>query len=456
MKNRSRMLAACVATSALLVAACGGGDESSDTTAAPATTAAPSTTEGSTETTEPADVAWAVDTSLCVDEAAATAPIEGKVSIGSVLPLTGGVAAAAFAPVKTGMEAYVKYANEKGLLGDIEIEILFEDDQYNAELTGSAVNKLIDNGVNLFGGILGTDNNEAVRDTLNDNCLPQLGGLTGIPSLGDPENYPWTTGQLPSYIVETKIYAAKIAELFPDGAKVAMLTANSEFGASYADTMNEVAGEFGITVVADEKIEATDAAPPTAQFTNIAAAQPDVVLVAPLGAQCPASLSELAKAKAANAGWEPLTFLTNTCASDLILAVSGAAADGIYTTGYTLDVLKEENKSEPGVAEYLAFMEAQGAGAVVTTAAAGWVTAETIVAILVQAAASPEGLTRASIINAARNFEFTSSLAVPGVVFTMDGLDDPFLIESLVVRQFTAGSPGTFTDVGELITDYES
>ena len=42
----------------------------------------------------------------------------------------------------------------------------------------------------------------------------------------------------------------------------------------------------------------------------------------------------------------------------------------------------------------------------VTDGAAGWVVGEVTVEILRQAAESPEGLTQASIINAARNLDF--------------------------------------------------
>ena len=97
----------------------------------------------------------------------------------------------------------------------------------------------------------------------------------------------------------------------------------------------------------------------------------------------------------------------------------------------------------------------QPSGEIATTAAAGWTTAEITVEILRQAAASEDGLTRASIINAARNFEYTPSLARPGVVDKMVGEDDPYLAESLTVIQYDADT-ATFTDVGELITDFET
>lgn len=458
MTTRSRTLVAFVAAASLALAACGGGDETStDTTSGgdTATTTADTSSGDTTATTEAPASGWTVDTSLCVDEAAATAPIEGTIKIGSAMPLTGGAAAAAFAPVKDGFEAYIAYANEKGLLPGVTIEVAIEDDQYNAELTPGAVDKLIADGASIFGGIIGTANNLAVRDTLNDNCIPQLAALTGAPTWGDVENYPWTTGQLSPYDVETRVYAKQIAELYPDGASVALFHVNNEFGQFYVDTFREVAADFNFTEVEDQTIEATDQAPPTAQITNIAAAKPDVILAVPLGAQCITFLTEVANQKAANPGWEPAVFVTNTCASSLILALAGPAADGLYTSNNLVDVVDPANASLAPVAEYLAFMEGLGKADIAATASAGWTTAEVVVAILVQAAASPEGLTRASIINAARNFEHTPMLGVSGVTYKMNGAEDPYLAESLVVRQYDAAS-ATFVDVSDLITEFES
>ncbi len=468
MKQRKKTWAAALTASVLLIAACGGDDKAADTTTKPTvevtettgastetTGAATDTTAAAPDTTAVAATGWTVDTSACVDEAAANAPIEGTIKIGSVMPLSGGAAAAAFAPVKGGFEAYIKYANEKKLLDGVTIEATIEDDQYNAELTPGAVSKLIDSGANIFSGIIGSANNAAVRGTLNDNCIPQLAALSGSPAWGDVADYPWTTGELTPYNVESKIYAKQMAEMFPAGANVSLFNVNSEFGQVYVDAFKEISSDYGLTIVSDETIEATDSAPPTAQITNIAAKKPDVIMAVPLGAQCISFLTEVANAKAANPGWNPAVFITNTCASSLILGASGAAADGLYTSANTIDVVDPANAALPAVADYLAFMTAEGKSDIAATAAAGWITAEVTVAILIQAAASPEGLTQASIINAARNFTYTPSLGVPGLVFKMDGERDPFLSESLIVRQYNAAE-ATFTDVSKLITEFES
>jgi len=456
-----RLMAAALAAGTLLIAACSSDGSTtngttatttadtsgSETTAAVETTAAPETTAAAT--------GWAVDTSGCIDPAAAEAPITGTVKIGSAMPLSGGIAAAAFAPVKGGFEAYIKYANEKKLLGDITIEATIEDDQYNKDLTPGAVSKQIDAGVNLFAGIIGSPNNGAVRDTLNEECIPQLNALTGSPAWGEVADYPWTTGILVPYTVESKVYAKQLAEMYPDGANVAMFYVNNEFGQVYADAFKELAPDYNLTIVDEQTIEAEDPAPPVSQITSIAAKKPDVVMAVPLGAGCVTFLGALADAKAQNTDWKPATFITNTCASSLILGAAGAAADGLYTSSNLVDVAAPANADKPNVKEYLAFMEAQKLSDIATTASAGWTAAEATVAILKQAAESPEGLSRASIINAARNFTFTPMLARDGVVDKSSGEEDPFLAQSLQVLQYDADT-ATFTDIGSLITEFES
>ena len=462
MNRKSFRVGSLIVAGVLLVAACGGSDDSSSTEA-PSTEApsseAPSSDAPSSEApvTEAPSTEWAVNTDDCVDPEAANAPITGTVKIGNVLPLSGSVAAIAFAPVKSGFEAYIKLANEQKMLGDTVIEVAFEDDQYNKDLTPGAVNKLLDAGVNLFSGIIGSPNNAAVRDTLNEECVPQLLALTGSPAWGEVEDYPWTTGALAPYSIEAKVYASLLKTQFPDGAKVALFTVNNEFGQVYLESFKEIADapDSGIEIVDEQTIEADSSTPPTAQINSIASNAPDAIVAVPLGAQCPTFLTEVANAKAANSGWEPNVFLTNTCASSLILAGAGAAADGLFTSNNLVDVNDPAVAAKPAVADYISYMTAEGFADIVTTAGAGWNVAEVTVAILHQASESASGLTRASIMNAARNYAIVPSLARDGVTLKMSGAQDVFQAESLQVVQFDFAS-GTFKDVGDLITEYES
>src|SRR5262245_59459625 len=148
---------------------------------------------------------YKVDTSNCPPEV--NDKITGTVKIGTTLPLSGGAAAAAFAPVADGLKAYIQYANKNNVVPNYKLELTIEDDQYNPTLTTPAVEKLRDQtGVNLFAGMIGTPNNLAVRDSLNSDCIPQLLANSGDPRWGQVKQFPWTTGALAPYNTETAIY----------------------------------------------------------------------------------------------------------------------------------------------------------------------------------------------------------------------------------------------------------
>jgi branched-chain amino acid transport system substrate-binding protein len=443
-RTRGRRVATAVVVAALLMSACGSDESSSsDTTAG----------DGGSDTN--GDGTWAVDTGDCLEDA--TEPIEGTIKICTTLPLSGGAAAAAFAPVAEGLENYFEYANENELLPGYTIELTIEDDQFNSNLTTPAVEKLIDEtDVDMFTGMIGTANNQAVRDLLNEECYPQLFANTGAPIWGDVENYPWTTGGLPPYNTETAIYVEDIAREFPDGATAGVFHVNSEFGDSYQAAFEELAPDAGIEIVEEQTIENADSNPPASQVNAIASQEPDVILAVPLGAQCPTFLSELANARAANPGWEPRVYITSTCASTLLLTISGAAADGIFTIVTAKDANDPANAEDPAVADYRAAMTDLGfaADGDFATAAAGWTGGELTVEVLKAAAASDDGLTRESIINAARAMDYAFSLARDGVSFTMNGAEDPYGLESMQVVQYDADSKA-YTDIGELVTTFE-
>ena len=440
--RRARRLSTLV-IAGLLVAACGS-DSKSNTTGSTAAS-------GSSASSSAA--AYAVDTASCPPEA--TAKITGTVKIGATMPLSGGAAAAAFAPVKAGFEAYIAYANAQKLLPDYAIELSIEDDQYSAALTTPAVGKLLDvTGVNIISGIIGSPNNAAVRDTLNQDCVPQLNALTGLPAWGDAENYPWTTPGLFSYNSEARIYLNAIKKDFPNGAKAAIFRVNSDFGKAYDDAYKKFAAEANVTIVDDQTIEATDSAPPTSQVTSIASKAPDVVLASPLGAGCITFLKEIANAKAANPAFKPRIYITGTCASTTILGAAAEAAEGLYTVAANTDVNDPKNAADPAVVLLRAQLTALGFTGDASTAATGWVTGEVTVKALIAAAKSSDGMTRASILNATRTLDYHPPLFRAGIDFKLNGTEDPFSIESLQVVQFIAASK-TYTDIGPVVKDYE-
>lgn len=452
--SSSSTSAAASSTSAAPAGSTGSSAAPTESSAAPTESSA--TQSSAAESSAPAAAAeWKVNTDDCVDPAAANAKITGEVKIGSIMPLSNSIAASAFSPVKDGLEAYIKFANEQKLLGDVKMTVSVEDDQYNKDLTPGAATKLIDAGANLLVGVIGSPNNLAIRDTMNNDCIPQLMNLTGAPEWGDVKDFPWTTGGLVPYDIESKIYAKDIAKEFPGGSKVALFTVASEFGQVYAEAFKSVTAQSKMEIVEEQTVEATDSNPPKSQVTAIAAKKPDVVMAVPLGAGCITFLKELDAAKAANPGWEPRVYLTNTCASPLILGATGAPANGLITTAYVKNVTDPKFANDPKVKPYLDYMAGLGLTDKASTAAVGWTIGEVTVHILQQAAKSADGLTRASIMNAARNFEFTPTLAADGLTLKMNGEKDAYQMQSLQLEQYDAGT-GLFTPIGAVDTSFES
>jgi ABC-type branched-subunit amino acid transport system substrate-binding protein len=396
------------------------------------------------------DGGWTVDTEDCPDPDATNAPIEGTITIGSAMPLSGPVAAA-FEPAARGFEAYVAYANENELLPGVTIEVDIQDDAYDPSLTPGVVQGLIDSGVHLFSGNIGTPQNQSVVDTINEECIPHLNLLTGDPAWGeDIEEWPWTTGLLTPYHQETRGYADYIAENYPD-ATVGTYFVNNDFGNVFIDAFKEAADEAGLTLGPDQSIEAGDNAPPVAQVSSFADEAPQVIVGVPLGVQCATFLAEIANAKATHPDWEPVVILTSTCASPLILGLAADAANGVISSASMglEDVLDPAKAEVEGVAAYLAEMEAQGLADIVTTGGAGWNAAEVTVAILIKASESEAGLTQASIIEAARSLDVHPMLLRETLHnYVMNGEDDTYYSEDIQIVQYDVAA-GHFTDIGE-------
>jgi branched-chain amino acid transport system substrate-binding protein len=467
---RKRVAAAFVA-SVMLIAACGGDDESSSTTGAPspetteatteATDPAVETTEPTEETTEPTEETtateppaaegFAVDTDACEDPDAANAVIEGDIKIGTSVPLSGGPAAL-FAPYADGFQAYFDFYDAQGGLNGQKLVPIIKDDQYTADLTKTNVDELIfDEEVAIISGVIGSPNNAAIIDDLNAQCIPQLWASTGAPTWGAVDTYPWTTGLLVPYAVETRAWLEFVKAENPDATTAALFFVNNEFGQAYADAFRAQAEEYGFEIVAEETIDAADSGAPSGQLTNIAAANPDTVLAVPLGAQCIGFLGELGNVKAANPDFAPLVYQTATCANPLFFIPGGAGADGVYTSANLVDVANPANAELPEVQTYVeAFTSVKPDGNPAGIAVAGWLAAELTVATLEKAAADcPDGLTRACIINAARNIDYKPSL-FRGDLKAIMSATDGYIAEGTQIIQWSTADQ-LFGDVGDVI-----
>jgi len=482
---RSKKLVAFAATGALVLAACGSDDDSGDSaddaeetvdsavdeaeeTVDSAVDEAEETVDSAVDDAEEAmddedeameedgddaaasGAAFAVDTSACEDPDAATAPIEGSITIGTSIPLSGGPAVL-FAPFGEGQQAYIDYYNaEFGGVNGQELELVVKDDQYTADLTVANVDELVfDDEVDLLSGIIGSPNNLAVQADLNAQCIPQLNASTGAPNWGAVDTLPWTTGLLVPYAVESQLWAEQAAS---DGATTAgLFYVNNEFGQAYADAFEEAAAENGIEIVATETIEATDSGAPAGQVTNLVAADPDTIMAVPLGAQCIAFMTEIGNQKAANADFDASIYQTATCANPIFFGgVTNGGADGVFTSNNLKDVNDPAvAESDPGAIAYLEAFAATGSEADPGgIAAAGWESMEVAVKAI-QEAADAGNLSREGIINAARNVNYSSPLLLDELTYVMNA-EDGYLAEGTQLRVWS-DADGLFLVQGDPI-----
>ncbi len=134
-----------------------------------------------------------------------------SIVLGGTSPLTG--PAAAYASVARGAKAYFDSVNAKGGVARRKFDYKIVDDAYNPAQSVQATRQLVEQDkVFAVFNSLGTEQNLAVREYLNQTKVPQLFVASGATTWGrDAAKYPWTIGFQPSYQAEGWVYGQYIA-----------------------------------------------------------------------------------------------------------------------------------------------------------------------------------------------------------------------------------------------------
>jgi ABC-type branched-subunit amino acid transport system substrate-binding protein len=432
------------------VAACGSDDDegSSATSAAPpaATEAAPvettpAATDAPTETTaaaettvaatEPAPTGFAVPTDNCPADTTEALGDGAPVKIGFIGPQTGPLAA--FGVIGQGMKVYFDKINtEDGGVDGHQIELVTKDDAYDPAKSAPAVQEALE-GDKIFASVfqVGTPNVAGTRQLHADACVPQALVGTGFPAWGDPENFPWTTGGIPSYTVESRVWVEFIKQKFPEAKKVAILTFNNDFGKSYKTTLGEALPEAGYEIVADLVHEATSDL--SNEVTQLLAGGPDVIIGGTTSTFC-TSLMTLAR----QGGFTGPIINSYTCQSiQQFMVPAGEAAANVYTLVVAKDPSDPAYADDEGVKQYLADVGTYGPGidAKVGNVFTGYNAAFYVVDALTRAAAMDGGLTRANLMNAFWSFDLEGPIAIGGIG-RVDGVTDAYIAEFGVMAEF--------------------
>jgi len=309
---------------ALVLAACGSGRGDDDDTAS----------GSSTTTGEGGAGSFDIDTANCLTDPSSVAITGDTIKFGTSLPQSGTYAA--FSSILKGEQAYFAYLNtEKGgveIAGKkYKIELDAKDDAYAAESTFSNVQSLVDDD-KVFGlfNVVGTKNNLAIRDYVNENCIPNLLAATGSPAWGN-HAYPWLLGTfLVPYPLETQAFVQYLEDNKPD-ATIAILRADDDFGAAYSDTLKQLIKGTDLTIAGEQTYD-PDTGEVGTQVTSLAATNADAFVLGATLLACPTALTDVA-----SSGWKPITYMSGTCTSKTLMSIAGPAGDGVLSVSPLMD-----------------------------------------------------------------------------------------------------------------------
>ncbi len=389
-------------------------------------------------------------------------PMQGvdgdEIRIGQSLPKSG--ALASFGAIGDGMEMYFDYINDTDPIDGKNLVLVQKDDAYEAGRTVANVEEMIDSDdIFAIAHLIGTPNNVGARPITAEACVPQLFNSSGFPLWGDPANFPWTVGNILNYATETDIWCAAISEEFGDGATVAALIMNNDFGTTYLDTLKNSEACSTIDLVSEQLHD--PAAPDiTNEMTTLIATDADVLVSGTTGAFCPQVAATLAGSE-----WRPRFYNSYTCNNlssfyaPVQDAIAALAADDASPQ------LANSNKvcgdpvyaDDPAILLIEQVLNDYGDG---TTCAdgsfsTGVLYGQFVEDILRSAAAMPGGLNRVNLMAATWNADTTNDTLLGGTL-KLSGTDDAYWTEAAQLQRVVVGADDTlgFEPAGEL-SDFE-
>ena len=376
------------------------------------------------------------------------------ITIGTSLPLSGPYAA--FVAILKGEQSYFDYLNAQGgveVAGKkYQIKLVAKDDAYAADKTVTNVQSLLnDTKVFALFNVVGTKNNLAIRNTVNTQCVPDLLIASGAVQWGNTK-YPWMLGsELVPYPLEMRAFVDYLKQKKPD-ATIALLRASDDFGQSYEESLKSLVKGTNLKIVQTQTYD-SEGADVKSQVTSLAATHADAFVIGAALTACPAALA----AKGA-ANWNPITYLSGTCVSKLLLQLGGKDSDGLLSVTPLLDPSDPNNDSNAAMQLYKTTVKkySSSAGSDGKTAdvddgivAYGWTTAATFAEILRHSPA----LTRSSVMETARTLTGLKNVALqlPGSTWNTSA-KDWFIGEDFQLVQYNLKEQH-FDPIGSLIND---
>lgn len=365
---------------------------------------------------------------------------DDTITLAMSLPESGPVAA--LGGLDDGMRAWF---DQMEPIDGRSIELLSADDAYTPDRALSNVeNWLQSEDVFSYVWMVGTPNVLAVRDLLQDECIPMLFNSTGYPGWGDPENYPWTIGGLLSYETEANLWCSYIAEEFDEDTTVAALYIDNDFGLVYEETL----ADCDLNIV-EEVHHDPAAANVTDAVTTLAASDADVVLLGTTGAPCPQAMAAIGQSS-----WDPTIIMSNTCQP---IATYFAPIDPLGEGVIVAATAKEAGEvDDPEVQAAREALDAAGLDADEGSFYTGVIFGQTLEAMFRQAAEMDGGLNRINLMRAVWNADYEVPLSLDGSVGKTDGVNDAYLVEAAQFVRYVPPADGAELGTYEPLGDIRS
>ncbi|MEM9036793.1 MAG: ABC transporter substrate-binding protein [Actinomycetota bacterium] len=475
----------------LVAAACGdsdddSGDDGSESASASASASEPAdegsasasepADEGSSDTTEAMDdeemaddmggelategsVEIAAGTTLnldeCPDDWSATQGVDGdEIRLGWTGPQSGQLAA--FGAIGEGMQFWFDFINETAPVDGKELTLVIRDDAYEAGRSVANVEEMIETeDIFAFAHIIGTPNNLAVRPATDEACVPQLFNSTGFPFWGDPANFPWTVGNILNYVTETEIWCTAAIDEFGEGATVAALIMNNDFGTTYLNTLKDSPVCAGLELV-EEQLHDPAAPDVTNEMTTIISSDADVFVAGTTAAFCPQAVGAVAASE-----WRPAFFMSYTCnnlASFLsavpdeagLLADEGAGVRMANSNKVCGDPTFADDPAILEIEEVLA--EYGGVTCADGSFSTGVLYGQLVTDLLEQTVAEWGELNRVTMMATLWNISTSNPSYFDGATLQLDGVNDAYWTEAAVLQEVQLTDAGlVFVSVGDLV-----
>ena len=194
--------------------------------------------------------------------------------------------------MRSGAEAYFEHVNKQGGVHGRRIELISMDDGYEPDRAAANTRKLIQDGVFLLFGYVGTPTSNAAKPIFTEAQVPFVGPFTGAESLRSPVNR-FIFNVRASYFAETDKIVEQLVNL--GLTKIAVFYQNDAYGqAGLAGVERAVKKrKLGISVTGTVERNTIDVA---AAVKAIAATEPQAVVMVSAYKSCAAFIREMKKA----------------------------------------------------------------------------------------------------------------------------------------------------------------